>query len=243
VKISYGDDPSQYGELKLPRGEGPFPVAVFFHGGFWRMKYDRKTTWFIARNLRKRGWASWNVEYRRIGGTGGWPMTLEDAAAAMDVLSEHSERLDLERVTTIGHSAGGHLSLWAAARHLLPAGAPGANPRVLPTRAVSLAGCSDLRAVQALARGGHSAVHDLLGGRPEDVPQNYAIASPSELAPLGVPTLLVHGDADTTVPVSISEGYLEAAGEECGLAVVAGDGHRSPVLPWSASWRTVVGWL
>ncbi|MBA2504527.1 MAG: alpha/beta hydrolase, partial [Thermoleophilaceae bacterium] len=159
MKVAYGEDPSQYCELKTPRGKGPFPVAALFHGGFWRMKYGRKTMWLIALSLRRHGFATWNVEYRRIGagGTGGWPMTLEDCAAAMDLLAERPEPLDLERVTTVGHSAGGHLSLWTAARHRLPAGAPGADPRVRPARAVSMAGCSDLDAIQALAGGGPSA--------------------------------------------------------------------------------------
>lgn len=244
MKVRYGDDPSQYGELRVPRGKGPFPVAALFHGGFWRMKYDRKTMWLIAWSLRRRGWATWNVEYRRVGGgTGGWPMTLEDAAAAMDLLAEREEPLDLDNVVTIGHSAGGHMSLWAAARHRLPAGAPGAYPRVKPRRAVCMAGCSDLRAIEALARGGPSAVHELVGGRPSEVPERYAMASPAELVPLGVETLLVHGDQDQTVPLRISEDYNDAAGEECGLATIEGEAHRAPVWPRSQCWRTVLGWL
>lgn len=240
MKVAYGSDPSQFGELRLPRGDGPFPVAVIYHGGFWRMKYDRRTTWLIAWSLRRHGYATWNLEYRRLGGTGGWPATLEDAAAGLDALADHADRLDLDRVTTIGHSAGGHLSLWAAGRTFIPDGAPGAGPLVRPVRAVSLAGCSDLRAVQALAGGGPSAVHDLLGGRPEEVPERYAIASPSELAPLGVPTLLVHGDADTTVPPFISERYAAVAGDECEHVVIPGESHRSPIWPRSASWRAVL---
>lgn len=239
----YGDHPSQFCELSLPRGPGPFPVAVLIHGGFWRAQYDRKIEWLLFRSLRRRGFAVWNMEYRRLGAGGGWPMTFEDAAAGFDALAEKSDRLDLDRVVTIGHSAGGHLATWIAARHKLPAGAPGAGPLLRPVAAVAQAGCVDLRAVAALAQRGRSAVHELLEGRPEQVPERYALASPYELLPLGVPTLLVHGEADSTVLPSISRDYAARAGDEVELVMVPGEAHRAHLWPWSKCWRAVLGWL
>ena len=118
---------------------GPFPVAVVLHGGSWRAGYDRRVMRPVCRDLVRRGWAAWNVEYRRVGGgqDGGWPVTFEDVAAGIDALSGADSRLDLGRVVLLGHSAGGHLALWAAGRPQLPDGAPGARPRVLPRAVIA----------------------------------------------------------------------------------------------------------
>lgn len=239
----YGDHAAQFCELALPRGPGPFPVAVLIHGGFWQAQYDRKLEWLLFRSLRRRGFAVWNMEYRRLGAGGGWPMTFEDVAAGFDALAGQTDRLDLDRVVTIGHSAGGHLATWIAARHKLPDGAPGAAPRLRPAAAVAQAGCVDLREVAALARGGPSAVHELLDGRPEKVPERYALASPSELLPLGVPTLLVHGEDDRTVPPWISRDYADEAGGEAELVMVPGEAHRAHLWPRSKCWDAVLEWV
>ncbi|HWT24585.1 MAG TPA: alpha/beta hydrolase, partial [Solirubrobacteraceae bacterium] len=116
---AYGRARSQVGELFVPGGGGPRPVAVVFHGGFWRAQYGRRLTRAICEDLAGRGWAAWNVEYRRLGrlSGGGWPRTLEDAAAAVDHLADIPRvELDLDRVVAIGHSAGGQLAAWVAAR-------------------------------------------------------------------------------------------------------------------------------
>ena len=153
----------------------------------------------LARDLAARGIAAWNIEYRRVGQEGGgWPGTLEDVAAAADAVVG-LEGVDASRVATVGHSAGGHLALWLAARHRLPEGAPGAGPRLRPLGAVSQAGVSDLVAGARAGLGG-GACQALLGGEPDDVPERYAVASPAALLPLGVPQLLVHGARDDLVP-------------------------------------------
>ena len=125
-QIAYGDHPDQVGNLHLPAGDrdGPWPAVVLIHGGFWRYGWDRTLMTPLARDLAARGIAAWNIEYRRVGQEGGgWPGTLEDVAAAADAVVG-LEGVDASRVATVGHSAGGHLALWLAARHRLPAGAP-----------------------------------------------------------------------------------------------------------------------
>jgi acetyl esterase/lipase len=166
-------------------------------------------------------------------------------AAGIDHLGRLEAPLDLARVAGIGHSAGGHLALWAAARRRLPAGAPGAEPAVRLAGAVSQAGVADLReaARLGLSRG---AARSLLGGPPGKLPRRYDVASPIELLPLGVPQLLVHGDADDAVPVEISRAYAERAalaGDPCELVELAGCGHFEHLDPASEAWRAVTGWL
>jgi acetyl esterase/lipase len=237
----YGDHPSQLCELSLPEGSGPFPVAVLIHGGFWRQRYGHDQQRPLAEYLRGRGWAAWNIEYRRVGGDGGWPATFDDVAAAIDALAERDEPLDLARVVAIGHSAGGHLALWAAARPGLPEGAPGAAPRVRLTAAVAQAGAVDLHAVahRGLSNG---AAHELLGGRPEDVPERYELASPARRLPLGVPLLLTHGEDDANVPIEISREFARAAGDDCTLVTVPG-GHFEHLDPDSDVFQAVVTWI
>jgi acetyl esterase/lipase len=123
---SYGGDRSQVADLHLPRGPGPHPVVVLVHGGSWGRRYGRIVMRGLAGDLLRGGWAVWNIEYRRIGNGGGWPETFEDVAAAIDLLAAINAPIDLDRVSLVGHSAGGHLALWAASRPSLPSGAPGA---------------------------------------------------------------------------------------------------------------------
>ena len=165
-KYPYGERRDQFGELTLPEGHGPFPVAVLIHGGFWRARYDLRQEDELAADLAARGWAAWNLEYRRLGwrSRGGWPATFEDVAAGIDELGRLRESLDLARVVTIGHSAGGQLALWAAARRDLPAEVPGGDPQIRPVAAAAQAGVVDLReaARLGLSRG---AAESLLAGR------------------------------------------------------------------------------
>jgi acetyl esterase/lipase len=240
------------GELYLPpTAAGPHPVAVVLHGGFWRDRYDRHLMDDLCRDLAGRGVAAWNVEYRRMRRfrhVGGWPETLEDVASAIDhlaALAQDGAELDLGRVAAIGHSAGGHLALWAAARPALPAGAPGARPTVTVTHAVGQAPVSDL--VEAAELGlGQGAASCFLGGSPSRRPERYALASPRARLPLGVPTLLVHGERDETVPAAMSRAFAAAAGaagDRCDLALLPDDGHFECIDPGTAACGRVAEWL
>jgi acetyl esterase/lipase len=240
---SYGSYRSHYGELHVPDGDGPFPVAVLIHGGFWKTQYGRRLMRPLADDLASRGWAAWNLEYRRIGhlGGGGWPATFDDVAAGIDHVAELTHvPLDLGRVVAIGHSAGGHLAAWAATWDGLDA-----VPRVSLSAAVSQAGVLDLERAWELqlSRG---VVGRFLGGTPEDMPERYALASPIRRLPAGVPLLLVHGVLDEDVPVSMSREFADAAraaGDDCELVVIEDEGHYEHLEPGSKVWRAVLEWL
>jgi len=245
-QVAYGDHPDQVGNLHLPaRGDGPWPAIVLVHGGFWRFGWDRTLMTPLARDLAGRGFAVWNIEYRRVGQEGGgWPGTLEDVAAAADAAAG-LDRVDPARVFTVGHSAGGHLALWLAARHRIPGGAPGAAPRVHPCGAVSQAGVADLVA-GAGAWLGNGACQALLGGSPGEVPDRYAAASPATLLPVGVPQLLVHGGRDDLVPPSQSRDYAaaaRAAGDPVDLVELPDADHFDVIEAGDPAWAAVVAWL
>ena len=237
----YGRARSQFGELFLPDGGGRLPVAVVLHGGFWRAQYGRRLMRPLCADLAARGWAAWNVEYRRLGrlSGGGFPRTLEDVAAAVDHLAElpvAPDVLDLSRVVAIGHSAGGHLAAWLATRE-----APG----VAVTGVVAQAGVVDLRLASELGLS-RSVVHRLLGGTPDAVPERYAAASPAERLPLAVPALLTHGARDETVPPAMSERFAaaaRAAGDDVDIVVAPGEGHFGHLDPGNELWRVVTTWL
>ncbi len=238
---TYGPDPDQYAELLRPQGD-PLGVAVVIHGGFWRAASDASLGRELASDLTDRGWTSYNIEYRRVGAGGGWPTTLQDVADAVDLLDELD--LDLSRVVAIGHSAGGHLAAWAAGRSRLPPAAPGFAPRVSPTGVVAQAGVLDLRTGAARGVGGR-AIPDLLGGRPEEVPERYDWADPMAAVPLPLPVICVHSRSDDSVPFAQSESYVEAARRAGGDAVLLefeGD-HMAHVDPGSTAWEAVVGSL
>ena len=203
----------------------------------------------LCHDLAGRGWAAWNLEYRRLGhgSGGGWPTTFGDVACAIDHLDEirTDARLDLSRVVAIGHSAGGHLAAWAAGRPRLPEGAPGAAPRVPVTAAVSQAGVVDLRLAYELGLS-KGVVGDLLGGGPDRFAARYALASPAELLPLGVPVLLTHGGRDDIVPPSVSESFAaaaRAAGEEFELVLLEDEDHFGHIDPANPLWAAVLEWL
>lgn len=245
VRLDYGSHRSQFGELTLPAGDGLVRgVVAVVHGGFWRQAFGLELGRPLAVDLANAGFAAWNVEYRRVGGGGGWTATFDDVAAGLDLLAGPVQqaaggRLGLDRVVAVGHSAGGHLAGWLAARPGLPMGAPGAVPQVRLRGAVSQAGVLDL--VDAADRGvGGGAVDELVGGSPADVPDRYVLASPIARLPLGVPVVCVHGTQDATVPIRQSERFVtaaRAAGEGAELVTLPGVGHFAVIDPSTPAWR------
>jgi acetyl esterase/lipase len=228
----YGGGPDHEADLLLPDGDGPHRLAVLLHGGFWRAPFKREIMAALAVDLAARGWATWNVEYRRIGAGGGVPQTIEDVRAALDALARLQDAVDRERVVLIGHSAGGQLALCVAG-----------VPRV--TAIVSLAGVCDLEA-GARERIGEGAVLEFLGGTPDEVPVQYAIADPMALLPADAEVLLVHGDADDRVPVQQGRDYLSAArsaGGRCELLELAGIDHFALIDPRSSAWSAAAARL
>jgi pimeloyl-ACP methyl ester carboxylesterase len=210
----YGDHASQFCELyEVDEPEG---VAVLVHGGFWRARYGLELERALADDLVGRGWAVWNVEYRRLGGGGGWPETYDDVRAAIEALP-----VAAERVVAIGHSAGGHLAVRAAADVPL-------------SGVVAQAGALDLYELWRLGTSDH-VVRRFLGGSPSEVPGRYEAATPR---PPGVPLLLVHGTLDEDVPVEISRDF--GGGE---LVEIADEGHMEHLDPQSKCWRAVTEWL
>lgn len=245
----YGEDRSQRADLHLPTGAGLHPVVVLIHGGSWHKRYGRAVMRALAADLVQRGFAVWNIEYRRIGAGGGWPATFVDVAAAVDRLDGLHPALDLGRVSVLGHSAGGHLALWAAGRTELPTGSPGAvagRPRVPIARVISLAGVCDLAGAYRDWHGG--AVRALMGGSPERLPERFEVADPLRRVPLGIPALLVHGVLDETVSVDLSRRYASAAreaGADVELVEIEGEAgrHRAFVDPRGAAWAPVAARL
>jgi acetyl esterase/lipase len=241
----YGLDRSQRADLHLPAGEGPHPVMVVIHGGSWRARYSRIVMRGLVADLVRRGWAAWNIEYRRLGNGGGWPATFEDVAAAIDHLPQLDAQLDLTRASVLGHSAGGHLALWAAGRDRLPPGAPGfrdGGPRVRLRQAIAQAGVCDLAGSYRRWHGG--AAGELMGGGPDEVPDRYAIGDPLRHVPLALPVLLVHGLLDQTVSIELSRKYAvaaQAAGGEVQLVEIDGEAgrHRAHIDPLGVAWAAV----
>ncbi len=242
--ITYGVDPAQFGELTRPAGPVR-GVAVILHGGFWRSAYDLSLGRPLVESLVAAGWAAWNLEYRRVGNGGGYPETLDDVAAGIDALAE-VEGLELGRVVTIGHSAGGHLAAWAAARGDLQ---PWSPPRVEVTGVISQAGVLDLRAAAAAGSGaglGAGAVAAFVGAEPgTDSEEVYALVDPTRQLPLDVPVWCVHGRGDDIVPLSQSADYVarsRAAGGTAELIEVDGD-HFVVIDPTSTAWAEVLAIL
>ena len=190
------------------------------HGGSWGRKYGKAVTSFVAADLARLGFTSINAEYRRVGIGGGFPETLDDAVAATRWAIDRFG----EDVTLLGHSAGGQLALYAASK-------------VPVRRVIGLAAPCDLE------RWHTPVVHAFLGGTPAQVPERYAAASPVRLAPLGVPTLLVHGVNDATVTVEHSRRYAAVAGDEVTLVELEDAIHRSFVDPRTPAWEAAASWL
>jgi acetyl esterase/lipase len=230
--LAYGTDPNQFGELRLPKTKGPFPVLMNIHGGFWRAKYDLTHAGHLCAALAAKGIATWNVEYRRVGNKGGgWPGSFEDIRTAYRFLSQLAPKygLDGTRTAAMGHSAGGQLALCLA----------GHEPTL--KRVVSLAGVVDLRQAWELHLS-DNAVADFLGGAPKDVPEHYREADPMELKISQATQWLIHGAADDVVPPPFSRTYTEAKkprGEDVHYLEVSTAGHFELIDPRSTAWPKV----
>jgi acetyl esterase/lipase len=245
ARIAYGSDPSQIADLWLPDGHGRHSVVVFIHGGCWTASVaDLSIMDFAADDLRKRGVAVWNIEYRRLGQPGGgYPGTYQDVAAALDRLSVEAEAHDLLRgpYVVAGHSAGGHLALWSGGRSRLPPSSPLYVRRPLPIKAVvDIAGIANLKTDTATACGAET-VAAMAGSRSPTRPDVYADTSPAVLVPLGVPTWVIHGADDITVRPSIGVAYAacaRAAGDVVEVLNPPG-GHVEEIAPGTPAWTMI----
>lgn len=236
--IAYGPAPDQVGDLYLPAASR-VPLVCLFHGGFWRLPYGRDQLHPMALDLCEAGLAVWNLEYRRVGPGGTpWPATLQDverALSSLHTLRTAQPQIDLQRLSLVGHSAGGHLAFWVAARaaHLAQ--------RLRPAAVVGLAPLLDLVAA-ANANLGNGAVHAFLGGPPATVLDRYLVASPAALLPLGVRQWVLHGDADDAVPPALSQSYVAqatAAGDEATWVALAQADHMALIDPRSQTYQAV----
>lgn len=228
-RITYGDDPSQWVDLHTPEG-GSRGLVVVIHGGFWKAQYGAEYGAPLAEDLVGRGWTAANVEYRRVGNGGGYPGTLDDIHAAIGAVAADATG----PVITLGHSAGGHLATWAAARGRFDRWAGG--PAL--THVVSQAGVLDLEA--AVADGlGTDAARAFLGDAGES---SYDEVDPLTQVPLDVPMWAVHATDDDIVPFSQATTYVDtatAAGADATLVEVTG-GHFGVIDPTSDAWAACV---
>ncbi|RFF30871.1 alpha/beta hydrolase family protein [Wenzhouxiangella sediminis] len=246
--MAYGDAPSQFGELRLPEGEGPFPVAVLIHGGCWQRHYGADHIAPLAADLNEHGVATWAIEYRRLGEPGGgWPGTFDDVVVGLAQLETIAGNypVDAGRMVLVGHSAGGHLALWLASRerivtdHRWRGGVPDGLQGV-----VGLAAITDLAEYAAGKGDCNAAVPMLLGDDGSRYADRLGLASPDRLMPPAVPVHLVHGREDRIVPLSQTVVYVNNVNRAGGSAretLVAGAGHFDPIAPFSEAWARARG--
>jgi acetyl esterase/lipase len=233
ARLAYGTDANQFGDLRVPKIKGPFPVAMVIHGGYWRAKYDLAHTGHLCAALTAKGIATWNIEYRRVGNAGGgWPGTFEDIRTAYRYIPQMAKKYDLDpaKILVMGHSAGGQLALCLAAHESSL------------KQAVSLAGVVDLQKAweEHLS---DNAVVAFLGGKPNEVPDHYREADPMQLAIDHATTQwLIHGAADDTVPSYFSRQYAElkkTRGEDVHYLEISTAGHFDLIDPHSSAWPKV----
>jgi acetyl esterase/lipase len=257
--ITYGTESMQRVDLWLPSGKGPHPTVLMVHGGCWQTEVaDRRIMDWISDDLRRRGIAVWNIDYRGVDKAGGgYPGTFLDAAAAADALRTHAPKynLDISPLVAVGHSAGGHLALWLAARQaakakasnpLIPRGSPllAANPLRIHT-VVSLGGLPDLElAATPPGSGCGTEVIDRLVGPPTISSRRvYADTSVPNLAPLGVRQVLINGLQDRIIPTSFAHDYerrMRAAGDDVRVRMIDNTGHVELIAPETAAWAAAV---
>jgi acetyl esterase/lipase len=254
VRMAYGLQDFQHGELRLPTGKGRHPVAIVVHGGCWMSKLgnmdERAVAWDnmrpLAVALTEAGIATWNIEYRRLGNEGGgWPGTFQDVARGADFLREfeHNTPIDLKRVIAIGHSAGGHLAAWLAARPKLPKSSElySANPLPL-IGVVNLDGPMDLKAAlpQEKSICGSPAITNLIGGSPDEQPERYRQASPVEMLPLGVPQEFFAGRMFAPQVAPYETAIKRTGDKDARVTALPTAGHFTFIDPLSEIWPQVL---
>jgi acetyl esterase/lipase len=245
--ISYGEAPSQKIELFLPpaNAENPDslrPVVVLIHGGCWQQKVaGMELVRPAAGAFLEKGYAVWSITYRRIDEDGGgYPGTFQDVGAAIDALRDHAEakKLDLNRVVLWGHSAGGHLALWAAARHKLPAESPLRSESPLrPRGVVSVGGFGSLQKWETEIRNicGADSVPKLAPGETD---ARFADTSPDRLLPSGVPAVMLHGVFDYVAFPAMGLAHAQdgrKAGDRVDIQVAPVSGHFEVIAPGTAA--------
>lgn len=244
-EVRYGPEPDHVAEVLTPPEARDAPLVIVIHGGFWRVQYDRGHAAAQCVALAGAGYTVAALEYRRVGGGGGWPTTFVDVAAGVDAVPALLAGIaDPDRTLLMGHSAGGHLALWAAARHRLPDGAPGRRTEAPWLRGVvALAAVADLGHLLGPGTGA-GAVIGLLGVKPDADPEGrYVFADPARLLPTGIPTICVHGTEDEEVPIGCAAAYVDAAraaGDPAQLHELPGVGHFEPIDPTSTAWPAVL---
>ena len=247
--VSYGSSPHQVAELWLPKGRGPFRTVVLIHGGCWLAALPgTELMAYMAADLQARGYAVWSIDYRRIGEAGGgYPGTFQDTGAALDKLRTVAvaDKLDLSHLVAVGHSAGGHLALWAAARRKVVKESPiGTVDPIAIRGVVSLAGIGDLKAYRddgPEACGGPETIDAIAGAKRGGDP--YLDTSPAALLPLGVPQAVVSGALDPIVPAKFGMAYALAAaasGDKIREVTIQDAGHFELIDPTSAAWSKVL---
>lgn len=242
--LAYGAHPDQFGELRLPHGPGPHPVLVLVHGGCWMAAYDVAQIRPLADAITGLGYATWTLAYRRPDGDrDSWPDTFLDVARGLDELRDMAEEhaLDLDTLTVLGHSAGGQLALWLAARKSFPEDHPMHTPDALAVhRVLALAPITDMAAYAAVEQGCHAGARRVVGGAPQDHPERYQAVSPVDNLPLGSRVELIHARADRIVPLQQSEDFaarFAAAGGQVALHPLdEPSGHFDVVLTYGAAW-------
>jgi len=251
--LRYGSDAYQKVDVWGPKDAGLHPVVLMVHGGCWQTNIaDRTLMNWIADDLRKDGIAVWNIDYRGVDRPGGgYPGTFQDAAAAADALAANAARyrLDLRRVIAVGHSAGGHLALWLAARSKLPKDSPlrTAHPLKI-AHVISLGGLPDLEATAASPDNGcgTDVVARLTGPKTASHPDVFADTSVPRLLPIGIPQDLVNGENDRIIPMRLGSSYVEQAskaGDKVVLHRIAATGHVELIAPETKAWakaRTLI---
>ncbi|GGK76124.1 alpha/beta hydrolase family protein [Rufibacter glacialis] len=246
VRLAYGPDSLQFGELRVPEGKGPFPVVVLIHGGCWLSQYNYRYMNYASAALAKAGFATWNIEFRRVGNPGGgYPGTFLDVAQAVDHVRVLARQYPVKakEVVLMGHSAGGHLALWAAGRSELPRSSALYTKKPLKVKGVvALAGIPDLTTYSTQKGSCNAAVEKLLGGLPTAMPHRYAEATPSPALALKTPVRMVQGGKDPIVPVSQAQNFVNhssSRNNKAKVVLLPEAGHFDLVAPTSPVWPTI----